>query len=134
MSATWNSMPYFAFSLPDRPGELARFAAGLGEAGINMIGLWGYASGRDEPRLSCVPEDPASFRDFARTAGLEVEEGHALYLTGESAAGALVETLQRIATAGINLEAVEAVGAGDHYGCFIWAAENDRDALQNLLA
>ena len=133
MSATWKAMPSFAFSLPNRPGELARFARELADAGINIVGLWGYAPGQDEPRLSCVPEDADAFKAFASKAGLDLEADHALYMSGESTAGALVETLQAIAEAGINLDAIEAVGSGPRFGCFIWASASDRERLQKLL-
>ena len=68
MKGRWRKVSYFAMSLPNHPGELARFADQLHAEGINLHGLWGYASGGDEPRLSCVPEVPGAFRRFRELA------------------------------------------------------------------
>jgi hypothetical protein len=126
-------LSYFAVSLPNRPGELAKFADDLATAGINLVGLWGEARG-GRPLLSCVPESPGAFRQYADSVGLRFEEGKTFYRTGDDKPGALVQSLQRIADAGINIDAIETVGAGPHFGCFLWADEGDWPALQKLLA
>jgi len=133
MANGWQSMTNFAVSLPNRPGELARFAERLRESGINLLGLWGYASGADEPWISCVPESPEKFRDFAALAGLECEEGEMMYLSADDRPGALVRTLRRIATAGVNIDAIESVASGGRFGCFIWADEENWDQLAAVL-
>ncbi|UCD74523.1 MAG: hypothetical protein JSV91_12135 [Phycisphaerales bacterium] len=133
MKGRWQLVSFFALSLPNRPGELARFADQLHGAGINLLGLWGYASGHGEPRLSCVPQVPGAFRRWAASSGLVIEESEALYLQDEDRPGALVETLDRIASAGINVAAVECVSSGDAFGWFLWADESDMEALLELL-
>ncbi len=126
-------MADFSVNLPDEPGELSRLTAMLREAGINLVALWGYGPGTGEARFYCVPEQAEQFRSFAKTAGFEVQEGKTLYLSGTDEGGALVETLQRIAAAGINLQAIEAVAIRGEFGCFLWADEQNWDALANLL-
>jgi hypothetical protein len=134
MAATWKTMTYFALTLPNRPGELGRFTKGLADAKINLVGLWGYAEGQDEPRLSCVPASPDAFRKYAAKARLKVEEGKTFYCSGEDRPGALVETMRRIGEAGINIDAIETVAAGERFGCFVWAEERHWPALEKLLA
>lgn len=137
MAAQWKKMAYYAFRLPNRPGELARFAQQTRDAGINLLGLWGYAPGVDEPMLSCVPDSSDTFRQFAKSdnwpGGGNVEEGHMLYLCADDTAGALVEVLQRIADADINVESIECVATGDRFGCFLWTERNDLDQLERIL-
>ncbi|MEE9131303.1 MAG: hypothetical protein V3T84_14890 [Phycisphaerales bacterium] len=126
-------MADFSINMPDEPGELSRLTAMLREAGINLVALWGYGPGTGEARFYCVPEQAEQFRSFVNTAGFQVQEGKTLYLSGADEGGALVETLQKIAAAGINLQAIEAVAIRGEFGCFLWADEQNWDALANLL-
>lgn len=126
-------MSDFSISLPDRPGELARLASMLREAEVNLVGLWGYGAGQGKARFYCVPETAEQFRNFAHSAGLEVEEGKTFYLTGAGQPGSLTEWLDKIASAGINLHAIQAVQMHGEFGCFIWADSEDWDALARLL-
>ncbi len=129
----WAMMSDFAVSLPDRPGELARLASMLREADVGLVGLWGYGPGQDKARFYCVPERAEQFRNFTRSAGLDVTEGTTFYLTGADRPGALVEWLDKIAAAGINLQAIEAVGIQGEFGCFIWANPDDHERLKKML-
>ena len=131
--AKWAILADFSIRLPDRPGELARLSAMMREAGVNLVGLWGYGEGRSQARFYCVPEHPEHFRDFARTADLPVEEGKTFYLTGADQPGILVDWLNRIGSAGINLQAIEAVRIHGVFGVFIWADAGDWYALTKLL-
>ncbi|MHC4416281.1 MAG: hypothetical protein ACYS0G_13455 [Planctomycetota bacterium] len=126
-------MSDFSISLPDRPGELARLAAMMREADVNLVGLWGFGPKSGKARFYCVPEAADQFRNFARSAGLEIEEGKTLYIAGPDQPGALTEWLDRIASAGINLHAIEAVRIHGEFGGFIWADAKDWDALARLL-
>jgi hypothetical protein len=111
---------------------LARFAEDLATAGINLLGLWGEARG-GRPLLSCVPQSPAQFRKFADSIGLRYDEGKTFYRSADDKPGALVDSLRMIADAGINIDAIETVGAGPRYGCFLWADESSWPALEKLL-
>ena len=136
MPATWKEMPHFALTLPDRPGELAHFMAQLRDAGISLMGLWGYGIGTGnggETRIACVPESPESFRLFFKSAGLHIEEGRVFFLSDLDRRGALVETLRRIAEAGVNVDSIECVVTGERFGCFLWPDEGQFDALRKLL-
>ncbi len=124
-------MTYFAFGLPNEPGELARFAQQLCDAGINLMGLWGDTAGA--ARFSCVPESETAFRVFMQSAQFPMEEGQTFYSTDEDRPGALIDALMRVAEAGINIDTIETVAAGDRFGCFIWAAEDAWPKLAALL-
>jgi len=129
----WAMMSDFSIDVPDRPGELARLASMLREADVNLVGLWGYGPRQDKARFYCVPERAEQFRNFARSAGLTVKEGTTLYFTGADRPGALVEWLDKIASARINLLAIQAIGIHGEVGCFIWVEPKDLDAAAKLL-
>jgi hypothetical protein len=126
-------MADFAIMLPDRPGELAKMSASLKDAGIGLVGLWGYGGVNGKARFYCVPENAERFRDFVMKEGLEFAEGLTIYLSGPDRGGALVETLDRIASAGVNLHAIQAVAVQGDYGCFIWAEPKDWDIIARVL-
>ncbi len=131
--AKWAIMADFSIRLPDRPGELARLAAKMREAGVSLVGVWGYGESRERARVYCIPEHPEHFRDFARSSNLEVEEGKTFYLTGADQPGALVAWLEKIGSAGINLQGIEAVRIHGVFGVFIWADAKDWYSLTQLL-
>ncbi|MDY7110614.1 MAG: hypothetical protein SYC29_18430 [Planctomycetota bacterium] len=133
MKGRWQRVTYFNVSLANRPGELARFADQLHAEGIDLLGLWGFATEEDEPELCCVPRVPGALRAWANTVGLPLREGQALYLHDENRPGMLVETLDRVAAAGINIIAVECVAAGEGFGWFLWAEPGDMEDLEEML-
>ena len=130
----WAMMSDYAITLPDRPGELARLAAKLRAADVNLVGLWGYGGGGDEAAsFYCVPESAEQFRHFARSAELDATEGTTMYITGTDNIGSLVRTLEQIATAGVNLHAIQSVAFNGEFGCFVWADPEDWPKLKKLL-
>ena len=134
MAASWKVLTSFVIRLPNKPGELARLLELLAREGVDMQGLWGITAEDGHPRFACVPGSPDKFRSFLGTQGIEVEEGRTFFLSGEDRPGALVDTLKRIGDARINLDAIECVGTGDRFGCFIWADEQFWPALDEILA
>jgi prephenate dehydratase len=133
MDGQWKSMTFFALTLPNRPGELAHFTAQLRDAGVNLMGLWCDAPGVVETRISCVPESPELFRKFFAGTNVPMEEGTTFFMAGPEKPGALVPTLQRIAAAGINIESIETISAGDRFGCFIWCDQGQLGKLAAVL-
>ena len=92
----------FSITLEDRPGALAALSLKMQEAGIELLGLWGSGDQSGSGKLYCVPKNAKQFRDFAKSQKLKVEEGLTIYLSGADRGGALVESLELIAQAGIN--------------------------------
>lgn len=131
--ARWVRMSDFLVTLPDRPGELAQLAARFRQADIGLIGLWGYGSDEGPAQFYCVPESAEQFRNFAESAELDVREGQTFFLSGHADGASLVETLEKIASAKINLRAIQGVRYGGEFGCFIWADAHDWPALTKLL-
>jgi prephenate dehydratase len=133
MAKQWSMRAYFAFHLSDKPGALARFSDRLHEAGISLAGLWGYSGEGGKARFCCVPNDENKFRRFAKSARLKAEEGRTFYRSGADRPGALVNALDDVARAGINLHGIEVIAAGGKFGCFLWADADDWDELEARL-
>jgi hypothetical protein len=133
MSLKWATKDDFAIELPDRPGALARLSAQLQEAGVGLLGLWGDHRVDGKENFHCVPESPKQFRQWAEKEGMPVSEGMTVYLHGDDKEGALVDTLEEIATAGVSIQAIQAVVIRREFGCFIWVADEDWDALFHAL-
>ena len=131
--ARWARMSDFSINLADKPGELARLAARLRAADVNLVGLWGYGAEGGVARFFCVPESAEQFRNFVDSAGLDAHEGTTFFLAGSEQAGALVRTLEEIAGAGVNLHAIQSVSFGGEFGCFVWADPKDWEVLAKLM-
>jgi len=124
---------YFGILTEDQPGELARFAKRMAEHEINLAGVWGFGIGRGNAEIIAIPQDPDAFKNAVRGAGWVVREGSCFHLTGEDRAGALADTLDRIAQEGINLYAVDAMGFGTAYSAYVWCDEKDVELLRKIL-
>jgi hypothetical protein len=124
----------FQLSVPDQPGELARLAANLKRAQVNLRALWGFGIGQGNAEIICVPEDAVAFRKFADQEGLRYREREVTYLTGDDRLGVLVETFERIARANVNVHAVDVVAAGGKFASYLWVDDKERPALERALS
>ncbi len=133
MALKWATKDDFSVALAEKPGELASLSAKMQEAGVALLGLWGDHSVKGKSNFHCVPESSKKFRAFAEQEGLDITEGMTIYLNGPDGGGALVETLEEIATAGVSIHAIQAVAVHGEFGCFIWADQEDWDVLFRTL-
>jgi hypothetical protein len=117
---------YFYIEIPERPGEGARVLGQLRDAGVNLVALSGFPSGR-RAQLDFVPENPAAFRAAAKKAGWKVTGPKKVFLIqGEDRVGVMAEAMERLGTAKINVVASQAVCAGARrYGAILWVAPRD---------
>ena len=83
-------MVWFTVQLEDKPGSLARVAAALGEAGVNITGIVGVAEDTDGA-LMLTTSDPAKTRSAFESLGLPFEE----HSEGADIAGMTVADLRR---------------------------------------
>jgi hypothetical protein len=118
---------YYYTMVSDKPGEAARILKALHEAGINLIAFSGFPEGARRAQLDFVPEDSAAFTKAARKAGIKLSPRKSGFLIqGEDRPGALAELTRKLAEAGINITAVDAVCAGEgRYGALLWVKAAD---------
>lgn len=131
--AEWRMMSDFSIDIPDAPGILATMSTELREAGIGLVGLWGYGPAQGLARIYCVPDDPDRFRAYAEDRAIPVTEGTTFYISGADADGVLADRLNRLAAVGVSVRAIEAIRVDGRFGAFIWADAADWPRLANAL-
>jgi hypothetical protein len=90
--------------LDDRPGELARLAEVLGQAGVNIEGFCAVTSGGGQAEIHVLVEDAADSLAALAAADLEVGfEQEVAVVELEDRPGALGDVSRRLGDAGINL-------------------------------
>jgi hypothetical protein len=124
---------FFVIATEDRPGQLARFSKQMSEHEILLEAVWSFGTGRGNAEIIAIPREPVAFRKTAREAAWIVREGSCFHLSGEDRAGALADTLDRIAQEGINLYAVDAMGLEGRYSAYVWCSEADFEKLRLVL-
>jgi hypothetical protein len=124
---------YFYIMVPDKPGEGARALNTLKAAGVNLLAFSGFPEGR-KGQLDFIPADSAAFKAAAKQAKWKVKgPKRGFLLQGDDRVGAIAELLDRLASAKINVTAVDAVCADGRYGAMFWVAPKDVKKTAALL-
>ena len=111
---------YFKAQVQDRAGEGARILSALLGEGIDLLAFTGFPRGR-KTQLDFVPEDGPAFRKAAKKVGLAVTKNTAFLVQGEDRPGTIAEIVSKLADAGVNITALDAVAAGEgRYGAILW--------------
>lgn len=113
--------------VPNRAGQGARILAELKRAGVDLLAYSGFPIGGGRSQLDLVVEDLGPLRRVARKNGWrlsKVKKGFLIQGTDE--VGAVHRHLQKLAEAGINVTAADAVAAGKgRYGMILWVKQRD---------
>jgi hypothetical protein len=105
------------------------------EAGINFTGLWGYPVAEATTRVDLVPEVPADFKKAAKKLKIQISEKQiGFWVSGKDKRGAIADVLQKLADAGVNVRAAQAIcsGAG-RFGALIQVDAEDVKAATKAL-
>jgi hypothetical protein len=131
-----NTVNLYSITIPNQTGEGAKVLTALSEAGVNFCGLWGYPMPDGSAQLDVVPEDGAVFGRAARKLKLTVSaKKPAFYCNGKDKPGALAAVMAKLAAAGINVHAAQAVcSGGGKFGAFVQVADADVKAAKKALA
>ena len=135
MADTVSKVEYYTVAVAHKPGAAAGILNAIAGRGVNLVGFWGYPMGPDTGNLEIVPEDPSAFRKAAKKAKIEIGEKRIAFLVhGKSKPGAVGRVLAKIAAAGINVHAAQAVtGAGNKYGAIVYVLPDDVKATAKAL-
>ncbi len=128
---------YYYVSIANKPGEAACILGALYDAGVNLLGFSGFPEGARKTQLDFLPEDSAAFAKAARQIGLKLSKKKTGFLIqGEDRSGAVAELLGKLAAAGINVTAGQAIsaGGGRYCGMFWVKAADVRKAAKVLAA
>ena len=117
---------YFYIEVPERAGEGGRTLGQLRDAGVNLLALSGFPSGR-RAQIDFVPEDPAALRAAAKKAGWKLTGPKKIFLIeGEDRIGVMAEAMERLGAAKISVVASQAICAGaGRFGAILWVAPRD---------
>lgn len=121
MSDTVRKVDYFYVVVPDKPGEGAKVLSALATEGINLLAFSAFPSAR-KSQLDLVPEDSAAFKLAAKKLKLKLSPRKTGFLLqGDDRVGAMNETLDKLASAQINVTAMDGVSGGNgRYGAIFW--------------
>ena len=117
---------YFYVTVPQKPGVGAALLNELRQAGVNLLALSGFPSGRGA-QIDFIPEDGPAFRAAAKKAKWKLTgPKRAFLIAGDDRPGAIADVLKKLSDAGINVTAVDAACAGSgRYGAILWVAARD---------
>ncbi len=127
MSDRVRKVSYAYLRVPSRPGQGARVLTTLKEAGINLLAYSGFPAGGGKAQLDLVSDDLASLGRVARKHGWRLSRTKRGFLVqGEDKVGAVERHFARLAGAGVNVTAADAVTAGKgRYGMILWVKPKD---------
>ena len=99
------------FSIPvtHRPGEMARVAHALARKGVNLKSVAGMAIG-GQGLLRLIADDVESARSALEEGHIRFEETELITVLLENRAGELEDVSDKLAKAGINMQALYVIG------------------------
>jgi hypothetical protein len=125
---------YCYTTVPDKPGEGARLLGRLRDAGVNLLAFTAFPSAR-RSQVDLITSDTALLLTAAKQAKIKVSSRKAVFLIdGMDRIGAVAEILGRLATAKVNVTAIDAVCSGEgRFGAMLWVKPRDvKKAAQAL--
>ena len=111
-----------------RAGEAASALAALRKAGVNLLAFTGFPPRDGKAQLDFVTDDLSGVRRVAKEQGWKLSAAKKAFLVhGGDAVGAAHSKLKKLAKAGINVVAADAVTAGrGRYGMILWVKPKDQ--------
>ena len=134
MPDTVRKIDYFTANVPNKSGEGVRALKALRDANVNLLAFSGFPrAGRAQ--IDFIPEDSAALKTAVRKAKLKLSSKKTGFLIqGSDRVGALLDTLDKLARAKINVTAMDAVSAGEgRYGAIFWVKPKDVAKTAKLL-
>jgi hypothetical protein len=118
---------YCYLKVPNRAGQGAAVLGQLRDAGVSLVAYSGFPGGGGRAQLDFVPQNMAALKRVARQQGWRLSAvKRAFVITGADRLGAVHSHLAKLAKAGINVVAADAVCAGQRrYGMILWVRPKD---------
>jgi predicted amino acid-binding ACT domain protein len=98
----------------------------LAAHGVNLLAFTGFPNA-GRAQVDFIPYDVSKFTTAARKLGLKVSKRKTVFLAqGTDKAGACAGICNKLAKAGINMVAMDAVAAGQgRFGAIFWVKQRD---------
>jgi prephenate dehydratase len=134
MATTIRKTAYFSMQTPNRAGQGAKLLTGLAAHGVNLIAFTGFPNA-GRAQVDFVPYDVAKFTRAARKLGLKLGKKKTVFVAqGTDKAGAIAAICGKLAKAGINMVAMDAVAAGKgRFGAMFWVKSRDAGRASRVL-
>ena len=125
---------YFSMKTPNRAGQGARLLSALAAHGVNLLAFTGFPNAGGA-QVDFIPYDVTKFTVAARKLGLKVSKRKTVFLAqGTDKAGACAAICGKLARAGINMVAMDAVAAGGgRFGAIFWVKQRDVSRAARVL-
>jgi hypothetical protein len=120
-----------SIQLTNHAGDLARVAQALGRRGVNIKALAGMSIG-GAAMARILPDDIVVARSALEAAKIRFSESEVHLVLLENKAGVLADVTNRLAEAGINLEAVYVTGIADDLVELAIVSDNPKKAKKIL--
>jgi prephenate dehydratase len=124
---------YFKISLEDKAGSLLGIAQDLKSRKIGLVSLGGQDMEGGRAEVYLIARNPDKLRTAWKSSGMSFEEGTGFFVKGTDRTGVLVDTLDALAKAGVNIVKSEAMGVGGNYGLFLRVAPSDVERTAQAL-
>ena len=126
MATTVRRTAYFSLKTPNCPAQGARLLNALAAHKVNLLAFTGFPNA-GRAQVDFIPYDAAKFTRAARKLGMKVSKKKTVFLAqGSDKAGAVAGICSKLARAGINMVAMDAVAAGQgRYGAIFWVKPRD---------
>src|SRR4029077_18712907 len=120
MSDRVRKVDYFYVMVPNTAGQAAKVLASLAAQGVNLLAFSGFPSG-GKGQLDLVPEKSVALTRAARKLKLKLSKRKSGFLLqGSDRVGAMTRTLNTLASAKINVPAMDAVAGGGSVVSIFW--------------
>ena len=126
MATTVRKTAYFSMKTPNRAGQGARVLNGLAAHGVNLVAFTGFPNA-GRAQVDFIHYDAKKFTQAARKLSLKVSKKKTVFLAqGKDKTGAIASLCGKLAKAGINMVAMDAVAAGSgRFGAIFWVKSRD---------
>lgn len=135
MAESIRKVDLFSIDIANKAGEGAKVLGALRDAGVNLLAVWGYPTKAKKARIDLVAADKAALNKAAKKAGIVLGGKQTAFLMeGDDEVGVLANILGKLAAAGINVFAAQAVcaGAGRFGGVITVGADDVKKAAKAL--
>lgn len=113
----------FTISVDNHPGAVAHIAKTLGDAKVNILSLLGTAQGTGGS-VQLIAEDARKAKKALDAARIAYQEAPAEQHELPNKAGALAQSLNKLAAKGVNLGSIHATAAkGGKKAVFVYTVE-----------
>jgi len=121
----------FAIPLTHRPGDLARVTHALARKSVNLKSVAGMAFG-NQGLLRLIADDVETARSALQEAHIPFEESELVTALLENQAGELEGVADKLAKAGVNIQAVYVIGLDGDLVELAFAVDDVKKAKKTL--